>query len=311
MTSAATAGILSGSLRVSGTLHGVAEHGTAAGHVAIVVTSSTPLWYATRATGLVALVLLTAGMALGLLTSVRYEHQRWPRFITIGLHRSMSLLACAFTAVHITTTVLDSFVPIGVADVFVPFISGYRPIWLGLGAIATDLLIALTVTSLLRARLSYRTWKLVHWAAYLCWPVAVLHGLGSGSDVSTRWVLALTLCCVGAIVCLIAWRLTQGWPSRAGLRIAGAITLVIVLIAAGAWLMGGPLKPGWSHRAGKPSSVLAVAVGARSGTGGAGSGTVGPALRLRRFTRWAARDRPHLTANEASGAGSQVSLGAQ
>jgi sulfoxide reductase heme-binding subunit YedZ len=226
---------------------------TPAAHGAIVVTSSTPLWFATRATGMVALVLLTASMALGLLTSVRFEQQRWPRFITIGLHRSISLLACAFTALHIVTTVLDSFVPIGVADAFVPFIATYRPIWLGLGAIAVDLLIALMVTSLLRARMRHRTWQLVHWTAYLCWPVAVLHGLGTGSDTTTRWVLVLTLGCVGAIACLIAWRLAQGWPSRASLRVAGAITLVVVLIATGAWLMAGPLKPDWSRRAGMPA----------------------------------------------------------
>lgn len=226
---------------------------TPAAHGAIVVTSSTPLWFATRATGMVALVLLTASMALGLLTSVRFERQRWPRFVTIGLHRSISLLACTFTALHIVTTVLDSFVPIGVADAFVPFIATYRPIWLGLGAIAVDLLIALTVTSLPRARMRHRTWQLVHWTAYLCWPVAVLHGLGTGSDTTTRWVLLLTLACVGAIACLIAWRLAQGWPSQAGLRVAGAITLVVALIATGAWLMAGPLKPDWSRRAGMPA----------------------------------------------------------
>lgn len=233
-------------------------------HEAIVVVSSTPLWYTTRATGLVALVLLTVSMALGLLTSVRYEHRRWPRFVTIGLHRSMSLLACVFTTVHIVTTVLDSFVPIGVADAFVPFISTYRPIWLGLGAIATDLLIALTVTSLLRARLPYRTWRLVHWTAYLCWPVAVVHGLGTGTDTKTRWVLGLTLACVAGIAGLVAWRLTQGWPQRAGLRVAGAITLVTALIVASIWLMAGPLKPDWSRRAGLPAPVLRIT--ASSGT---------------------------------------------
>ena len=97
------------------------------GQVALVVTSSTPLWYITRATGVVALVLLTVGMALGLLTAVRFEGRHWPRFITIGLHRNMSLLALAFTAAHVLTTILDNFVPIDLQDAFVPFISPYRP----------------------------------------------------------------------------------------------------------------------------------------------------------------------------------------
>lgn len=224
--------------------------------LAVVVTSSTPLWYFTRATGLVALVLLTASMALGVLVSVRFEGRNWPRYITIGLHRNMSLLALVFTAAHVATTILDSYVPIHLADAFVPFIASYRPVWLGLGAIAGDLLIALTVTSLLRTRFGYRSWRLVHWAAYLCWPVAVLHGLGTGSDTRTHWVLLLTGLCVLLIAGLAGWRLAQGWPERPGLRVAGAVVLVAALIAGSAWLVGGPLKPGWAHRSSTVSSVL-------------------------------------------------------
>ena len=223
------------------------------GHAALVVTSSTPLWYITRATGVVALVLLTLGMALGLLIAVRFEGRQWPRFITIGLHRNMSLLALAFTAAHVLTTITDNFVPIDLQDAFIPFISPYRPLWLGFGAISLDLLIALTVTSLLRARLGHRSWRLVHWTAYLCWPLAVLHGLGTGSDTRTRWVLVVTLLCVAAIAGLTGWRLADGWPAHPGVRVAGAIALVAVLIAGGAWLVSGPLRPGWSLHAGLPA----------------------------------------------------------
>src|SRR5215472_8190913 len=79
---------------------------------AIIVTSSTPLWYLTRSAGPGSLVLLTLNMAGGLLTSVRYERPAWPRFVTIGLHRNLALLALAFTGLHIATTLADSFVPI-------------------------------------------------------------------------------------------------------------------------------------------------------------------------------------------------------
>ncbi len=246
MTGPGAAGPLPGSLGAAALPH-------LGGPQAIVVTSSTPLWYITRATGVVALVLLTIGMALGLLIAVRFEDRHWPRFITIGLHRNLSLLALAFTAAHVLTTMTDSFVPISLQDAFVPFISPYRPFWLGLGAIASDLLIALTVTSLLRARLGHRSWRLVHWAAYLCWPVAVLHGLGTGSDTRTRWVLAVTLLCVVAIAALTGWRLADGWPAHPKIRAAGAIALVAVLVAGGAWLVTGPLRPGWSLHAGLPA----------------------------------------------------------
>jgi methionine sulfoxide reductase heme-binding subunit len=219
---------------------------TGTGHVgAIIVTSSTPLWYATRATGLV---------ALGLLSSVRFQRPEWPRFVTLGLHRNVTLLALGFTVVHVLTTVLDSFVSIPLPDAFVPFISTYRPIWIGLGAIAFDLMIALVVTSLLRTRLGLRSWRLVHWSAYLCWPVAVLHGLGTGTDTPVRWVLALTACCVLAVAVLTIWRLALAWPDRPLAAVAGVVVLVLVLIAGGAWLRTGPLAPGWSHRSGTHTS---------------------------------------------------------
>lgn len=223
---------------------------------ALVVNSSTPLWYLTRATGVVALVLLTASMGLGLLTSVRYVRPSWPRFVTVGLHQNVSLLALAFTVIHIVTTLADSYAPIRVQDVVIPFISVYRPLWLGLGAVAFDLMVALIVTSLLRTRMSHRSWRLVHWGSYLCWPVAVLHGLGTGSDTQVRWVLAVTVACVAVIAALTAWRLGYGWPSHAAARLTGAVALVLALIVGGAWLAAGPLQPGWARRSGTPANLI-------------------------------------------------------
>jgi sulfoxide reductase heme-binding subunit YedZ len=223
---------------------------------ALVVTSSTPLWYTTRATGLVAMVLLTVSMACGLLSSVGYQRPGLPRFVTIGLHRNASLLALAFTVAHVLTTVTDGFVHIPVQDAFIPFIGSYRPLWLSLGAIAFDLMLALTLTSLLRSRMSYRTWRAVHWSAYACWPVALVHGLGTGTDTTVRWVLALTLLCVAVIAGLTGWRLTAGWPAHSAARVAGAVALVLALVAGGAWLAAGPLRAGWARRSGTPPALL-------------------------------------------------------
>lgn len=228
---------------------------------AIVVNSATPLWYTTRATGLVAMVLLTASMALGLLSSVGYQRPGLPRFVTIGLHRNSSLLALAFTVAHVVTTVTDGYVHIPIQDAFIPFISAYRPLWLSLGAIAFDLMLALTITSLLRSRMSYRTWRAVHWTSYACWPVALLHGLGTGSDTPVRWVLLLTLLCVAVVTVLVSWRLTVGWPAHAVARVAGAVALVLALVAGGAWLSAGPLRPGWARRSGTPPTLLSHAAG--------------------------------------------------
>src|SRR5262245_8854855 len=153
------------------------------------------LWYATRAAGLVTLLLLTASVLLGVMTAGRFSSERWPRFLTVGLHRNLSLLALVFLALHVGTTVLDTFVSIPVTAVFLPFAAGYQTFGLGLGTIASDLLVALLATSLLRGRLGYRSWRWVHWLAYACWPIALAHGLGIGTDRATAWVFALTLGC--------------------------------------------------------------------------------------------------------------------
>ena len=148
----------------------------------IVVGSSTALWYLSRASGIVTLILLTASVLLGIVTSYRWSSPDWPRFVIEFVHRNVSLLVVVFLALHVAAVVTDSFAPIGWKDAVLPFLSPYRPIWLGLGALACDLVLALVITSLLRHRLGFRTWRTVHWFAYLCWPLAVVHGLGTGSD---------------------------------------------------------------------------------------------------------------------------------
>ena len=174
------------------------------------------LWYATRATGLVTLLLLTASVLLGLLTSGRFASENWPRFLTVGLHRNLSLLVLVFVALHVGTTVIDTFVSISLVSAFIPFTSSYQPFWLSLGAVALDLLIALVATSLIRNRLGLRTWRWVHRAAYVCWPVALAHGLGMGTDRNTIWVFALTIACVAAVAGAATWRLVTA--ARAGAR---------------------------------------------------------------------------------------------
>jgi len=165
------------------------------------------LWYATRATGLVTLLLLTASVLLGILTAGRFAGRSWPRFLSQGLHRNISLLVLAFLALHVGTTVVDTYTSIPLAAVFVPFASAYKTAWLSLGAVALDLLLALVATSLVRKRLGHRAWRRVHWLAYACWPVAVAHGLGIGTDRSTTWVLGLSMACVLAVLATTTWRL--------------------------------------------------------------------------------------------------------
>ena len=214
-------------------------------------------WYLTRSTGAVSLILLTLSVALGVAGVSRFSSPRWPRFVVDSLHRNVSLLALAFLLLHILTAVLDSFAPISLLDAFVPFAGSYRPFWLGLGAVAFDLLLAVALTSLVRRRLGYGAWRATHWLAYACWPIALLHGLGTGSDVKSTWLLALSIGCVGIVVLAVGARAIIGWPDHARVRGAAlgataAFSLFLVL-----WLPGGPLGHGWAQRSGTPTSLLA------------------------------------------------------
>jgi methionine sulfoxide reductase heme-binding subunit len=216
--------------------------------------SSQVLWYLTRGSGVVALLLLTATTVLGVLSANRWRSPRWPRFAVAGLHRNLTLLALVFIGTHVGTTIADGYAPVGVKDVFVPFLSRYRPIWLGLGALTLDLLLAITVTSLLRRHIGYRTWRALHWASYATWPLALAHGFGSGSDARFGWMALLAFGCLTLVLVAVAARLLRS--RLPGLQLAaGAVTVALVVLLVG-WYRGGPAKHGWAARAGTPASLL-------------------------------------------------------
>jgi sulfoxide reductase heme-binding subunit YedZ len=226
-------------------------------------------WYLTRSTGAMALLLLTLAIALGVVDVKRWSTPRWPRFVVDSVHRNVSLLAMVFLVLHILTSVLDSFTSIPLIDAFVPFVGSYRPFWLGLGAVAFDLLLAVTITSLLRQRIGYASWRAIHWLTYASWPIALLHGLGTGSDVKSTWLLALSLVCVAIVAgAVLARVLTEREHERARLRgvALGGTGLFAVFLAL--WLPSGPLGSEWARRSGTPTALLGHAkTAAKSGTG--------------------------------------------
>jgi sulfoxide reductase heme-binding subunit YedZ len=168
---------------------------------------SSALWYAARGTGFVAVVMLSVSVTLGILTTMRWSTPRWPRFVTAALHKNSSLLSVVFLAVHIASTLLDPVSPVHLLNALVPFTGSYRPLGIGLGVVAIDLLAALVVTSLLRRYIGYRIWRAVHWSAYACWPIAMLHGLESGTDAATPWARAVYLACAASVFAGLVWRL--------------------------------------------------------------------------------------------------------
>ncbi len=158
------------------------------------------LWYVNRGSGLAALLLLTASVVLGVVSVMRVHSPRWPRFALALVHRNLSLLALVFGAVHVATSVIDSYVPITLANAFIPFTAQYKPLWLAVGAISADLMIAVLITTALRRRIGFRAWRGVHLASYVCWAGGVVHSIGVGTDArSAVWGVMIMAGCIGAV----------------------------------------------------------------------------------------------------------------
>jgi sulfoxide reductase heme-binding subunit YedZ len=168
--------------------------------------SQNVLWYTARGTGLTLLLVLTLALVLGIVARAGRPAVGLPGFALAAVHRNVSLLALALLVIHVGTLTLDPLAPIALIDAVVPFAAGYRPLWVGLGTCAADLLLAVVLTSLARHRIGARAWRRVHWAAYAAWPVAFAHSLGAGTDVGTAWQVAVEVVCATAVVVAVICR---------------------------------------------------------------------------------------------------------
>jgi hypothetical protein len=193
------------------------------------------LWSLSRATGLVLLVLLSVTLALGMLATARTTPRWWPRFATAALHIELAVLSLALLGAHVTVTVLDDWVEIGWADAVVPFRAGYRPVWTGLGTVAALLLITAALTAGARRFLRPSLWRRTHYLTHVAWPVAVVHGLGAGSDRGSAGAVGLTLGCVALVTFATVLRFT-GSPGHKWGGLAARVGAIALPVVLGAWL---------------------------------------------------------------------------
>ena len=163
-------------------------------------------WYAARAGGLVALVLLTLATLAGILPAGRAQSTRWPRFAVEDVHRYLGLLTGSFISLHVGVLLLDSFLPFSIAQLVVPGLSSYRPLPTALGVVGAELLLALALTNRFRSRLPYRFWRRAHYANFAVWILALTHGITAGTDSDTAWALALYVACGAAVAGATVWR---------------------------------------------------------------------------------------------------------
>lgn len=176
-------------------------------------------WYLARGTGITALVLLTLSVTLGILTRSGRSGSGFTRFGIADLHRTTALTGTALVAVHLVSLLFDPYAQLRLVDLLLPFLGAYRPLYLGLGTLALDLLVAVVVTSLLRYRVGPRTFHLVHWATYVLWPLAFLHGLGTGTDAGTPWFRVIAAVCAAVFAFAVGWRLAGGFSGRGRKRL--------------------------------------------------------------------------------------------
>jgi methionine sulfoxide reductase heme-binding subunit len=185
--------------------------------------STDALWYSARGTGLVTLLLLTVVVAVGIAVRSGQALPGLPRFAVAAVHRTAGLFAVVLLAVHVTTLLFDPYAQLSLLDVVVPFAGTYRPLWLGLGTVALDLLLAVVVTSLLRHRLGRRGWRAVHWVAYAAWPAALIHGLGTGTDSGQVWMRAVAALCALVVAAAVVWRCSRSFPEFSRARRNSAV----------------------------------------------------------------------------------------
>ncbi|MGC8473529.1 MAG: hypothetical protein ACP5PW_03860 [Candidatus Dormibacteria bacterium] len=232
---------------------------------------SMTLWYLARGSGLVLLALLTINLVMGIAIQGGWHPVTWPRFAVQAVHRNLALLAVVLLTIHVVTIELDPFVPVGWWAALVPFVSPYRPFWLGLGTLSLDLMATVVVTSVLRSHLRPHWWRVIHWLAYLSWPVAVLHSLGTGTDTKLTWAFGFELGCVGLVATTVIFRVARATRPRVAVRglIMAAVAATPMTVLA--WSAAGPLQSGWARRAGTPTTALASGTPASTGVRGQAS----------------------------------------
>jgi hypothetical protein len=232
-------------------------------------TWSTLTWTVARAGGFMSFALLTAAVALGLALSLRWQRPQWPRLITNELHNFVVLLSLLFGAIHGLAVWLDPYLGLTLSQVLVPGLSPYRPLFVGLGIVSAYVALAVWATTQIRPLIGWSWWKRFHAFAYLAYVLALVHGLGTGSDTKTLWGMAIYVGSALLVGGLLIRRLLTP-IGKTGRTYPNIAALSLLLFAGiGIWSLVGPLRPGWNAIAGggQTGKKTGVAIASPSAAG--------------------------------------------
>jgi predicted ferric reductase len=225
----------------------------------------TVTWDVARAGGFTAFVLLTLSVAIGLALTLHLQSPRWPRIINSELHNFLTLLALIFTGIHILAVWVDPFTRFGWNEVFIPFVSYYRPLWMALGIIAFYIGIAIGISTWLRPRIGYKLWRNLHMLTLLLFVLVVVHGIATGSDTRTEWGAAIYAFSVLLIGTLLIIRLMKPATKQSRTHPVLAVAVVVIVAVATFLCVLGPFQSGWGSIAhngnslGKPTTAHVTA----------------------------------------------------
>jgi hypothetical protein len=203
-------------------------------------------WDIARSGGFVAYGLLTLAVALGLALAMRWQAPRWPRQINSELHNFVTLLSLVFVVIHVLAVWLDPFTTFGWSEVFIPFVSHYRAIWMAFGIVALYLGLALAASVWLRPYIGYEWWRRLHVLTLVVYLLVTVHGLTTGSDTRTAWgaaIYALSVLLIAALLWIRLLTPVGGQQRRHPIWVG--VTALALFIGVIATVLG-PMRAGWN-----------------------------------------------------------------
>lgn len=230
------------------------------------MTRSAPLhllwWLVSRASGVIALVLISVSVAIGLAMAAKVIRRPGLKRSVVRLHEQLALVALVAIAVHGLALLGDGWLKPGLRGIAIPFALSYRPVLTGIGIIAGYLAVLLGPSFYLRRRIGARRWRKLHRATVLVWALSAAHAIGAGSDSKTLWLRCVVLVPVVPIVYLLALRLLGSAAPRS--RVTARQPSPAAVGSSGAARSVNP----HTHSApiDSPAAVSAVAIMPRSGT---------------------------------------------